>query len=196
MVGDRRIRIMVVDDHPVVRDGMREVLNNFSDFDVVGQAGDGAEAVRLAAELRPEVIIMDVLMPEKGGIDACREIMDLLPGTRVLMLTASTAPAAVVESVAAGAAGFLLKDSGVEQLAEAIRQVGHGRHVEGLRLGLMSFLQQLVGGPSTSAGPVGHRAYARAPRVRRFPMTGLACDGLPPPPPPRHGWMWRSGLSL
>ena len=81
-------------------------MNNFSDFDVVGQTGDGTEAVWLAAELRPEVIIMDVIMPEKGGIDACREIMDLLPGTRVLVLTASTAPAAVVEAVAAGAAGY------------------------------------------------------------------------------------------
>ena len=100
MVLDRRIRMIVVDDHPVVRDGIRELLNHFSDFHVVGKAGDGAEAVRLAAELGPEVIIMDVLMPERDGIDACREIMDLLPGTRVLMLTASTAPQAVVESVA------------------------------------------------------------------------------------------------
>ena len=85
------------------------------------------EAVRLAAELGPEVIIMDVLMPERDGIDACREIMDLLPETRVLMLTASTAPQAVVESVAAGAAGYLLKDSGVEELAGAVREVAEGR---------------------------------------------------------------------
>ena len=127
MVGDRRIRIIVVDDHPVVRDGIREVLGNFSDFDVVGQAGDGAEAVRLAAEVTPEVIVMDVLMPEKGGVDACREIMDLLPETRVLMLTASTAPEAVVEAVAAGAAGYLLKDSGLDKLVEAIRDVVEGR---------------------------------------------------------------------
>ena len=73
------IRVMVVDDHPVVREGIRRLLQHFPEFDVVGVAGDGEEAVRLASEVAPDVIIMDVVMPGKGGVDACREIMDLMP---------------------------------------------------------------------------------------------------------------------
>ena len=121
------IRVMVVDDHPVVRDGIQLVLQHFGELDVVGLAGDGEEAVRLAAELTPDVIVMDVLMPGKDGVDACREILDLLPDTRVLMLTASSAPDAVIEAIAAGASGYLLKDSGVEQLVAAIHEIAEGQ---------------------------------------------------------------------
>ena len=122
-----RIRLMVVDDHPVVRDGIRHVLQHFAQFDVVGQAGDGEEAVRLAADLKPDVIIMDVIMPGKDGVEACREIIDLLADTRVLILTAATAPEAVIEAIAAGASGYLLKDSGVDKLVEAIQEIAEGR---------------------------------------------------------------------
>ena len=124
---DERIRVMVVDDHPVVRDGIRRVLQYVGELDVVGQAGNGDEAVRLAAEVTPDVIIMDVIMPGKDGIDACREIMDVMPDTRVLMLTASNAPNAVIEAIAAGASGYLMKDTGVDQLVAAIREIAEGR---------------------------------------------------------------------
>ncbi len=121
------IRVMVVDDHPVVREGIRRSLQHFAEFDVVGVAGSGEEAVRLASQVAPDVIIMDVIMPGMGGVDACREIIHLMPGVGVLMLTASTAPAAVIEGVAAGASGYLLKDSGVKQLVGTIREVAEGR---------------------------------------------------------------------
>ena len=127
MPPQQRIRVMVVDDHPVVRDGIGRVLEHFEQFDVVGLAGDGEEAVRLAVELTPEVIIMDVVMEGKDGVEACREIIDLLPNTRVLMLTASSAPDAVVEAIAAGASGYLLKDSGVDQLVAVIREIAEGQ---------------------------------------------------------------------
>ena len=81
----------------------------------------------MAQSVAPEVIVMDVIMPNKDGVDACREIMELLPDTRVLMLTASTTEDAVVEAIAAGATGYLQKDSGSEELAEAIREVAQGR---------------------------------------------------------------------
>ena len=106
-----RIRVMVVDDHPIVRSGLRDVLEASGRFEVVGQAGDGEEAVRTVEELKPDVIVMDVIMPGKDGIDACREIMELLPDTRVMMLTASTEEDAVIEAVAAGATGYLQKFS-------------------------------------------------------------------------------------
>ena len=127
MVQVEKIRVMAVDDHPVVRNGIGEVLKHFDEFDVVGLAANGDEAVRLAVDLRPHVIIMDVIMPEKDGVEACRDIMDITAETRVLMLTASTAPGAVVEAIAAGASGYLLKDSGVDKLVAGIRDVAQGR---------------------------------------------------------------------
>ena len=86
MAPDRQVRVMVVDDHEIMRDGLREVLQRTGDYEVVGQAGDGVSAVNIALELKPDVIIMDVMMPLKNGIDACREITEMLPDTKVLIL--------------------------------------------------------------------------------------------------------------
>ncbi len=123
------IRVMLVDDHPVVRRGLRDVLDEAEDLDVVGLAADGVEAVRMVEESRPDVIIMDVMMPNKDGVEACRDILDLLPDTKVLMLTASREEDAVIEAVAAGATGFLQKNSGSEELVEAVREVAKGQLV-------------------------------------------------------------------
>ena len=140
MTTTERIRVMVVDDHPIMRNGLRDALEDVGDFEVVGLAGDGVEAVSAAQSLEPQVIVMDVMMPNKDGVDACREIMELLPDTKVLMLTASTEEDAVVEAVAAGATGYLQKYSGPDELADAIREVAEGpvadtgqRHKAGLR---------------------------------------------------------------
>ena len=122
-----RIRVMVVDDHPIMRSGLRDVLEASGRLEVVGQAGDGEEAVRTVQGLEPQVIVMDVIMPRKDGVDACREIMELLPETRVLMLTASTEEDAVIEAIAAGATGYLEKYSPPEDLVEAVLDVAAGR---------------------------------------------------------------------
>ena len=127
MSSKERIRVMLADDHPIMRDGLRDALEGEGDFEVVGSAADGVEAVSMAQSVAPEVVVMDVMMPNMDGVDACREIMELLPDTRVLMLTASTTEDAVVEAIAAGATGYLQKDSGPEELAEAIREVAQGR---------------------------------------------------------------------
>ena len=122
-----RTRVMVVDDHPIMRSGLRDVLEASGRFEVVGQAGDGEEAVRTVGKLDPEVIVMDVIMPNKDGIDACREIQELLPETRVLMLTASSEEDAVIEAIAAGATGYLHKYSRPEELVQAVVDVAEGR---------------------------------------------------------------------
>ena len=122
-----RIRVMVVDDHPIMRSGLRDTLEASGRFEVVGQAEDGEEAVRTVEGIAPQVIVMDVIMPNRDGIDACREIKELLPETRVLMLTASTEEDAVIEAVAAGAAGYLQKYSRPEELVEAVLDVAEGR---------------------------------------------------------------------
>ena len=128
MTTTRQTRVLLVDDHEIMRDGLREVLQREGDFDVVGQAGDGAAAVRIAQRLRPDVIIMDVMMPLKNGIDACREITEMLPETRVLILTASAEDDAVMEAVAAGATGYLQKYSGKEKLLGTVRDVALGEY--------------------------------------------------------------------
>ena len=127
MSSTERIRVMLADDHPIMRDGLRDALEGEGGFEVVGSAADGVEAVSIAQSLAPDVVVMDVMMPNMDGVDACREIMELLPDTRVLMLTASTTEDAVVDAIAAGATGYLQKDSGPEELAEAIRDVAQGR---------------------------------------------------------------------
>ena len=127
MASADRIRVMVVDDHPIMRNGLRDTLEASGRFEVVGLAGDGAEAVGTVEALKPQVIVMDVIMPNKDGIDACREIMELLPGTRVLMLTASDEEDAVIEAIAAGATGYLEKYSRPEELVEAVLDVAEGR---------------------------------------------------------------------
>ena len=121
-----RIRVMVVDDHPIMRNCLQYTLEASGRFEVVGQAKDGEEAVRTVEEIDPQVIVMDVIMPNKDGIDACREIQELLPETRVLMLTASTEEDAVIEAVAAGATGYLQKYSRPEELVEGRSGCGGG----------------------------------------------------------------------
>ncbi len=122
----KRIRAMVVDDHPIVRDGIRDILRGSGDFEVVADAANGAEAVETARSVEPDVIVMDVLMPEKDGVEACREIMEVLPNTRVLILTASTEEQAVIEAIAAGATGYVHKFAGTEELLSGLRDVASG----------------------------------------------------------------------
>ena len=126
MSANERIRVMIVDDHSIVRVGLKQVLEQSGKFEVVGEAADGEEAVRVAADVSPDVVVMDVIMPKKDGVEACREIMESAPETRVLMLTASTEEDAVVEAVAAGATGYLQKETDREQLLSAVRDVARG----------------------------------------------------------------------
>ena len=126
MTSDTRTSVMLVDDHSIMRDLLRDALENTGEFQVVAQAADGQEALRLVEEAAPDVIVMDVIMPELDGIEACRQITELLPGIKVLMLTASNEKDAIVRSIAAGATGYLQKYSGKEQLLTTLREVALG----------------------------------------------------------------------
>ena len=126
MTSDTRTSVMLVDDHQVMRDLLRDALENTGEFQVVAQAADGQEALRLVAEAAPDVIVMDVIMPDLDGIEACRQITELLPGIKVLMLTASNEQDAIVRAIAAGATGYLQKYSGKEQLFTTLREVALG----------------------------------------------------------------------
>ena len=120
------IRVVIADDQALVRGGIRMILETQSDLEVVGEASDGAEAVRIVGATAPDVVLMDIRMPGTGGIEATREITAMPSRTRVLMLTTFDADRYVYQALKAGAAGFLLKDEPPERLAAAVRTVAAG----------------------------------------------------------------------
>jgi DNA-binding NarL/FixJ family response regulator len=115
------IRVLIADDHPVVREGVRSLLETAADLTVVGEAGDGIEAVRLAAELSPDVVLMDLRMPVMGGIEAIEQIKARDPRVGVVILTTYDDDELIVRGLRAGARGYLLKDAGREAIFAAIR---------------------------------------------------------------------------
>ena len=121
------LRILIADDHHVVRQGLRTYLRVDPDLEVVGEAENGAEAVRLARRLRPDVVLMDLIMPELDGIAATKQIRRELPDTEVMALTSVLEDASVVEAVRAGAIGYLLKDTKALELRQAIKAAAQGQ---------------------------------------------------------------------
>ncbi|QOV36771.1 response regulator transcription factor [Streptomyces ferrugineus] len=120
------IRVVIADDQQMVRQGFSVLLNTKPDIDVIGQAVDGLDAVAKVAELVPDVVLMDIRMPELGGIEATRRITAAAPHIKVLVLTTFDLDEYVYEALCAGASGFLLKDASADQLAEAVRVVAAG----------------------------------------------------------------------
>jgi NarL family two-component system response regulator LiaR len=120
------IRVLIVDDHEIVRKGIRALLATKRDIQVIGEAKDGAEAVNQAQTLHPDVILMDLMMPKMDGIQATREITSSQPEARILVLTSFAADDQVFPAIKAGALGYLLKDSGPQDLIQAIRRVFRG----------------------------------------------------------------------
>ncbi len=138
------IRLLVVDDHEVVRAGLRTLLGGIEGLQIVGEAGSVAEAVSEAARLRPEVVLMDLRLPDGSGLDACREILSSAPQTRILFLTSHSDDQAVMSTVLAGAAGYVLKDIGHQALVRAIRDAAAGRPIldAGVTQPVISRMQQ------------------------------------------------------
>ncbi len=120
------IRVLIVEDHVVVREGLCALISARPDMKVVGQASDGVEAVRQARSLQPDVILMDLLMPRKSGVEAIGEIKAHNPQARILVLTSFAEDQKVFQAIKAGALGYLIKDSSSQDLVQAIRQVHQG----------------------------------------------------------------------
>jgi len=120
------IRVLIVDDHAIVRKGLRALLTEIDDMEIVGEAGDGQQALDLAETTQPDVILMDIVMPNMDGIEATRQITVRQPEVRILALTSFAADDKLFPAIKAGALGYLLKDSDPEELVQAIRQVHRG----------------------------------------------------------------------
>jgi two-component system response regulator NreC len=121
------LRILLGDDHTLLRHGLRKILEERPDWEVVGEAGDGREAVKLAAELKPDVAILDIGMPLLNGIDATRQIVRRLPGIRVLILSMHAEEEYIARALNAGATGYLLKDSAGQDLISAVEAARAGK---------------------------------------------------------------------
>jgi DNA-binding NarL/FixJ family response regulator len=126
-ITDEPIRVLIVDDHALFRRGLVMVLEQEKDIDLVGEAGDGAEAVQIAQDTMPDVVLMDVRMPRRGGIEATSQIKAMAPHTKILMLTISDEEADLYDAIKAGASGYLLKEISIDEVANAIRQVNAGQ---------------------------------------------------------------------
>lgn len=164
------IRILLADDHRVVREGIRDRLQQEPDLAVVGEAADGAEALRLAEGLRPDVLVLDIEMPKRSGIDVARALAGQSEAPRVIVLTAYDAPEHVAELLAAGVAGYLTKDESLSTLVEAIRGVSSGE---------TGWLSPRIAARSAS---LGEAADATAPpgglTTRETEVLRLVAEGL------------------
>jgi DNA-binding NarL/FixJ family response regulator len=121
--------VLLADDHPVVREGLRGMIDAEPDLTVIGEAGSGAEAIGLAESLRPDVILMDLRMPDVDGVTATERILAALPQTRIVVVTTYESDTDILRAVEAGAAGYLLKDATRAQLADAVRDAARGKTV-------------------------------------------------------------------
>src|SRR5207248_5776570 len=151
--GPPMIKLLIVDDHPVVRDGLSGMFASSDEFEVLGEAGDGAEAVRLAGELQPDVILMDLRMPGVDGLAAITELAERGVSARVLVLTTYDTDSYVLPAIEAGATGYLLKDAPREELLRAVRAAAQGQSV--LSPSVATRLVDRVRSPG--AGPLSRR---------------------------------------
>jgi two-component system, NarL family, response regulator LiaR len=168
---NKMIRILITDDHAVVREGLRSLIESESGMQVVGEACDGVEAVMKARALRPDVILLDLVMPRKGGIEAIEEIKQENPDARILVLTSFAEDDKVFPAIRKGAQGYLLKDSSPAELLQAIRYVNRGE--TSLHPTIARKLIQEINHPS-DLPPAGEPLTEREVEVLRLVSKGMS----------------------
>jgi NarL family two-component system response regulator LiaR len=123
----KKIRLLVVDDQTVVREGLAAILTNYSDIEVIGQAADGIQAVEIIKKEKPDVLLLDMMMPNQDGLTTIPKVREVSPNTRILVVTAYAENDLVYQAIKAGALGYILKDATRDQLLQAVRDVDQGR---------------------------------------------------------------------
>ncbi|HEU0101104.1 MAG TPA: response regulator transcription factor [Mycobacteriales bacterium] len=171
-----RIRVLVADDHALYRRGLEMVLSAEDDIEIVGEAGDGAEAIARAEELLPDVVLMDIRMPRRSGIEACTAIKDAAPSTKIVMLTISDDESDLFEAVRAGANGYLLKDVPGEDIAEGVRAVAGGQSLisPSMAGALLTEFAEISRRSTERAQVPGPRLTDREMQVLRLVARGMA----------------------
>ncbi len=164
------IRILIADDHAVVREGLRALIDTESGMELIGEATDGREAVQRCAELNPDVVLLDLVMPGQGGIEAIREIKQDNPAARILVLTSFAEDDKVFPAIKAGAQGYLLKDSSPRELVQAIRDIHRGQ--PSMHPTIARKLMQEIRQPSTLP-PAEEPLTGREGEVLRLVARGL-----------------------
>ncbi|HET7168115.1 MAG TPA: response regulator transcription factor [Candidatus Limnocylindrales bacterium] len=174
MVTAKPIRVLLVDDHAMVRRGMRDFLGLHDDLEVVGEAVDGAEAIELAATLRPDIVVMDLMLPGIDGIEATATIKARQPAIEIVAITSFVEEARVVAAIEAGASGFLLKDAEADELAAAIRAAAAGEvHLHPAVAGVVA--RRMRGGAANgAAGQAGRDGIADLTARERDVLAGVA----------------------
>lgn len=179
-MSDGKTSVLIADDQELVRSGYRAILSTYPDFEIVGVAADGREAVELAQSLRPDVVLMDIRMPELNGIEATRDITGnpLLSGTHVLVLTTFDVDEYVYDALRAGASGFLLKDADPDEIAEAIRIVDRGDAL--IQPSVMKRLVEdfAAGGPKAARPKGGHAEALSLLTDREAEILRLVARGM------------------
>jgi DNA-binding NarL/FixJ family response regulator len=169
------IRVLLVDDHAMVRRGMRDFLSLHDDLEIVGEAADGAAAVDQAHDLRPDVVVMDLLMPGVDGIDATARIKAAHPDIEIVAITSFVEEARIVAALEAGASGFLLKDAEADELAAAIRAAASGEvHLDPAVAGIVARRMRNGGGATGSGAGSDADAIGRLTARERDVLGGVA----------------------
>ena len=173
-----KIKVLLADDHAVLREGMRNLLEREKDIEVVGEASDGEEAVGLASELKPDIVIMDIVMPKLSGIEATRHIKQISPSTNILILTAYSAIRYIIGLLEAGASGYLLKSARSSVITRAIHAVRSGESVLDPVV-TRKLLERVVGtAKRSSEGETIHMIIEKG--MKPFALVLLICSKPPP----------------
>lgn len=170
-MSEQKIRVLIVDDHAMVRRGLGAFLKAFRDLELVGEASGGTEAIEICEQVEPHVVLMDMMMPDMGGIEATAQLKQRFPYVQVLALTSSKEHKMVHEALRAGAIGYLLKDIAAEELADAIRAAYHGEPT--LAPEATQALIEVATRPSPSQ-VVGHDLTDRESEVLKLMVEGLS----------------------
>lgn len=168
----KRTRILIADDHPVFREGIRNLLKGEDDMEVIAEASDGEETIKLSTELKPDIVVMDIIMPKINGIETAKHIKAALPTTAILMLSAYSYESYVLAALQAGAAGFLSKTAHSDELINAIRTVRIGEPVLDQTIAY-KILNRLVSTTDSKSGAIIDQLHSRETEVLKLAAKGM-----------------------